>query len=128
MENNKVWTIPSADAFRKYAKTEKGILRIAVYAEKLFPSNTVQMMQMRYSNIMRLRNNWKLVGVYTNDNNINKNKHDFRKLLNLCENKKIDMVICNSQEHLSEKTKLLNEMKIPIYVLEDNLIINNEVI
>lgn len=128
MMNKKVLIIPPADTFSKYVKTEKGSLRVAFYAEKLFPFHAVQMMQGYYSYILSLQSNWKLVGIYTDDNSINKNKNNFNKLLDLCKSRKIDMVICNSPECLSERTKLLNEMKIPIYVLGDNRIIDNEVI
>lgn len=128
MANKKVFIIPPVDAFQKYLKTKKGSLQVAVYVEKLFPFKTVQMMQGYYSCILSLRSNLKLVGIYTDDNSISNNKNDFRKLMNLCENKRIDMVICNSLELLSEWTRLLNEIKIPIYVLKDNLIIDNEVI
>ncbi len=41
----------------------------------------------------------------------------------LCEKRKIDMIMCSSQEHLSEKTKLLNEIGISIYVLEESRLI-----
>lgn len=67
------------------------------------------------------------MGVYTDDSSIGNNKNDFKKLLKLCERRKVDMIMCNSQEHLSEKTKQLNEMGIPIYVLEESMIIDHEV-
>lgn len=126
MMNKKVMIIPPTEAFCKYIKTEIASLRVAVYAEKLFPFQDVQIIQRRYSYILSLRNNWKLVGIYTEDNSIHKNKNNFRKLLNMCKNRKIDMVICNFLEHLSEKAKLLKEMGIPICVLEDNLVIDNK--
>ena len=65
-----------------------------------------------------------MVGVFTDDSS-NKNKNDFRKLMKLCERRKIDMILCSSLEHLSEKISLLAEMGIPIYALEESRIIDN---
>jgi hypothetical protein len=92
--------------------------------KRLFPFDSVQK---RFSNILRLKKNWSLMGVYTEDCNSGKNKNDFRKLLKLCESRKVDMIICSSQEDLPEKTMLLNEMGIPIYILEESRIIDHEV-
>lgn len=99
------------------------MLRIAVYTERSFP---LESFQKRFANILRLMINWSLVGVYTDDYNSDKNKKDFRKLLKLCENRKVDMVMCGSQEDLPEKTKLLYEIGIPVYVLEESRIIDHE--
>lgn len=97
------------------------MLRIAVYDERLCPKDTLQM---RYYNILRLKKGWQLVGVFTGDSS-NQNKNDFRKLLKLCEKRKIDMILCSSLEHLSEKAVLLIEMGISIYALEESRIIDN---
>lgn len=123
MGNKKVLMIPPVSVFSRYIRARDGMLRIAVYTERLFPFDAFQM---RFSDILRLRKNWSLVGVYTDNCNSGKNKNDFRKLLKLCESRKVDMIMCSSQEHLSEKTRLLNEIGIPIYVLEESRIIDHE--
>ena len=38
------------------------------------------------------------------------------------------MIMCSSQEYLPEKTKLLIEIGIPIYVLEESRIIDQEMV
>lgn len=124
MGNKKVLIIPPADVFSRYIRTREGSLRIAAYSEGSFPLDAVQK---RFANILRLSNNWSLVGVYTDDSGIGNNKNDFKKLLKLCERRKIDMIMCSSQEHLSEKTSLLNKIGIPIYVLDESRIIEHEV-
>jgi len=124
MGYKKVLMIAPVSAFSRYVKARDGMLRIAVYTERVSPFDAIQK---RFSNILRLSNNWSLVGVYTDESSIGNNKNDFKKLLKLCERRKIDMIMCSSQEHLSEKTKLLNEMGITIYVLEDSKIIDHKV-
>ncbi len=113
--------IPPVSVFSRYARARDGLLRMAVYDGRLCPKDTLQM---RYYNILRLKKEWQLVGVYTDDSS-NKNKNDFRKLLKLCERRKVDMIMCSSLEHLSEKAVLLIEMGIPIYALEESRIIDN---
>jgi hypothetical protein len=121
MENKKVLVIPPASLFSRYAKARDGMLRMAVYDERLFQNDALQM---HYYNILRLMKECQLVGVYTDDSS-NKNKNDFRKLLKLCEIRKIDMILCNSLEHLSEKKRLLIDIGVPIYTLEENRIIES---
>lgn len=121
MGNKKVLMIPPVSVFSRYARARDGLLRMAVYDERPFPKDTLQM---RYYNILRLKKEWQLVGVFTDDSS-NKNKNDFRKLMKLCERRKVDMILCSSQEHLSEKAVLLIEMGIPIYALEESRIIDN---
>jgi hypothetical protein len=99
------------------------MMRFAVYTGGLLPLDTVQMC---FANILRQMKNWRMVGVYTNDGNSCKNKNDFRKLLKLCEGRKVDMVICRFQEDLPEKTMLLNEMGVPVYVFEESKVIDHE--
>ena len=123
MGNKTVLIIPSSSVFSRYVRARDGLLRMAVYAERLFPNEAVQM---RYYNILRLRKEWQLVGVYTDDSSSEKNKNNFRKLLKLCESRKVDMILCISLKHLSEKTNLLTEMGVPIYVLEESRIIDHE--
>ena len=123
MGNKKVLMIPPVSVFSRYVRARDGMLRIAVYTERSFP---LEFFQKRFANILRLMINWSLVGVYTDDYNSGKNKNDFRKLLKLCENRKVDMVMCGSREDLPEKTKLLNEIGIPVYVLEESRIIDHE--
>lgn len=120
MRNKKVLVIPPASTFSRYVRARDGMLRLAVYTEGLLPLDTVQMC---FANILRLMNNWSLVGIYFDDCNSGKNKNDFKKLLKLCEGRKVDMIMCRSQEDLPEKTMLLNEIGVPIYVLEDSRII-----
>ncbi len=119
MGNKKVLTIPPASVFSRYARARDGFLRMAVYDERLCPKDTLQM---RYYNILRLKKEWQLVGIFTGDSS---NKNDFRKLLKLCERRKVDMILCSSLEHLSEKISLLAEMGIPIYALEESRIIDS---
>lgn len=123
MGNKKILMIPPMSVFSRYVRARDGMLRIAVYTERLFPFDAVQK---RFSDILRLRKNWSLVGFYTDDCNSGKNKNDFRKLLKLCESRKVDMIMCSSQEDLPERTKLLNEIGIPIYVLEESRMIYHE--
>lgn len=68
-----------------------------------------------------------MVGVYSDDSSIGNNKNDFKKLLKLCERRKVDMIMCSYLEDLTEKMKLLNKIEIPIYVLEESRIIDHEV-
>jgi hypothetical protein len=124
MGNKKVFVIPPARTFSRYVGARDGMLRLAVYTEGQLPLETVQMC---FANILKQTKNCRVVGVYTDDDNSGKNKNDFRKLLKLCEGRKVDMIICRSQEDLPEKTMLLNEMGVPIYVLEDGRIIDHEV-
>ncbi len=124
MENKKVLIIPPANVFSRYVRTRGGLLRMAVYTVRLFPFDAAQM---RFSEILRLRNNWSLVGVYTDNGSIGNNKNDFRKLMKLCERRKVDMIMCSSKEHLSEKITLLNKIGIPIYIIEESRIIDHEV-
>ena len=123
MGDKKVLVIPLASVFSRYVRARDGLLRMAIYDERLFPNDALQM---RYYNILRLKKEWQLVGVYTDDSSSYKNKNDFRKLLKLCERRKIDMILCSSLEHLSEKTSLLAGMGVPIYVMEESRIIDNE--
>ncbi len=124
MGNKKVLIIHPADIFSRYARAGDGMLRIAVYSERSFPIDAVQK---RFANILRLMKNWSLVGVYSDDSSNSNNKNDFKKLLKLCEGRKVDMIMCRSQEDLPEKTVLLNEMGIPIYVIDESRIIDHEV-
>ena len=124
MGNKKVLMIPPASVFSRYVRARDGMLRMAVYDERLFQNYALQM---HYYNILRLVKEWQLVGVYTDDSSSDKNKNDFRKLLKLCERRKIDMIMCSSMEHLSEKKRLLIDMGVPIYALEENRIIDHEV-
>lgn len=120
--NKKVLMIPPASVFSRYARARDGLLRMAVYDERLCPKDTLQM---RYYNILRLKKEWQLVGVFTGDSS-NQNKNDFRKLRKLCKRRKVDMILYSSLEHLSEKAVMLIEMGIPIYALEESRIINSE--
>lgn len=123
MENKKVLMIPPVSVFSRYVRVKDGMLRVAVYTERSFPLDAFQK---RFANMLRLMINWKLVGVYTDDSNSGKNKNDFKKLLRLCENRKVDMVLCGSQEDLPQKAKQLYEIGIPVYVLEESRIIHHE--
>ncbi|WMJ87954.1 hypothetical protein [Anaerocolumna sp. MB42-C2] len=49
-----------------------------------------------------------------------------KKLLKLCESRKVDVIMCSTQTDLPEKTMLLNEIGIPIYVLEESRIIDHK--
>jgi hypothetical protein len=84
MVNRKVLVIPASSVFLKYRKIEKDFLRVAVYSEKLFPLQTADMMQRFYSNVFSMQSSWKLVGIYTGDNGLSKNKDNFSMLLKLC--------------------------------------------
>jgi hypothetical protein len=123
MVNKKVLMIPPASTFGRYVRARDGMLRLAVYTEGLLPLGTVQIC---FANILRLMKNWSLVGIYSDDCNSGKNKNDFKKLLKLCVGRKVDMIMCRSQEDLPEKTMLLNEIGVPIYVLEDSKIIDHK--
>ncbi len=120
MGNKKVLMIPPASVFSRYVRARDGMLRMAVYDERLFQNDALQM---HYHNILRIMTEWQLVGVYTDDSS-NKNENDFRKLLKLCERGKIDIIMCSSLEHLSEKKRFLIEMSVPIYGLEERRIID----
>lgn len=80
MGNKKVLMIPPVSVFSRCVRTRDGLLRMSVYAEELCPSVTVQM---RLYEILRLRKNWRLVGIYTDNSSMGKNKNDFRKLVKL---------------------------------------------
>jgi hypothetical protein len=123
MPNKKVLVIPDSNVFLKYRKTEKDFLRVAVYSEKLFPFQITDMMQKFYSNVFGMQSRWKLVGIYTGDNGLQKSKDNFSTLLKLCKSGKVDFIICNSSEHLADRIKTFKEVNIPIYMLEDNRII-----
>lgn len=129
MGNKKVIMIPSTDAFKEYVKFKNGTLRIAVYTEEQLSEYGVCPLEVcpleeYYKHIFALRKNWRLVGVYTNENYSIKNKHSFQKLLKGCQGQKIDLVICNSFTYISEEIKQINETKIPIYDLKNNRMIN----
>lgn len=120
MGNKKVLVIPPASTFTRYVRVRGGMLRLAVYTESAFDTA-----QLSFANILRQMKNWSLVGIYSDACNSGMNKNDFRKLLKLCEGRKVDMIMCRSQEDLPEKTMLLNEIGVPIYVLEESRIIES---
>ena len=51
MGNKKVLMIPPVSVFSRYARARDGLLRMAVYDERLCPKDTLQM---RYYNILFL--------------------------------------------------------------------------
>lgn len=81
MGNKKVLVIPPASTFSRYVRARDGMLRIAVYTERLWNLDSVQM---RFVNILKRMKNSRVVGVYTDDCNSGKNKNGFRKLLKFC--------------------------------------------
>ncbi len=121
MGNKKVFVIPPASTFSRYVRARDGMLRLALYTEGQVPLAAVQI---RFAAVLKPMKNLRVAGVYSDDGNSGKN--DFRKLLKLYEGRKVDMIMCRSQEDLPEKMTLLNEIGVPIYVLEESRIIDNE--
>jgi diphthamide synthase subunit DPH2 len=125
MKNKKVLIAPAASCFDKYIKTHQKIVRIACYSATVFPFDDVQAVQRHFNEILKL-NNWKISGVYTDDNSIQNNKNNFEKLLNKCRNNDIDVVVCDLLENLPKRPEQLIQLNIPIYVLEKGLLFDNE--
>lgn len=123
MGNKKVFMIPPVSVFSRYARARGGMLRIAVCTEGVSTDDTVQKL---FFSMLRLRKNWNLVGIFTDDSSSGKSRNDFTKLMKLCATRKVDMIMCKSQKDLPEKTTLLKEFKIPIYILEESRIIDHE--
>lgn len=128
MKNKRIIVIPSASAFKKVLGIQGREIKGAVFFQSKEEPARAAPVELTFSRLQFID----IVGWHTNEMGFQRGSHRIKKLFDLCNKGAIDIIICYSREDFLEYKNSLDNVKeslshfdVPIYCMEDGIVIKN---